>query len=210
MPDDVTGDLDDAQRSQLGAWAVPDCCLPAVAHWMHDVLPNESYDPHFYGQKLHTTYFDTPNFDLRKARLKKDNYCTIRVRCYPGSAYALSAKTPDQKIRLEITQQDALAFLHGQPNWSLLPPSIFATLSALVPDVYALQPVVKVKTRRYAVENDIDRYTLDVHVSTDNGKKLPFNVLEYKSTQDQAPSPTLMALDLNPIKLSKFIWATEI
>ena len=55
-------------RSNLATWAVPVQLLPAVGNWMHDVLPNESYDPHFRGQKLETTYFDTQAFALPHRR----------------------------------------------------------------------------------------------------------------------------------------------
>ena len=54
-------------RTNLDTFAVPTCYLPAVAHFMHDALPNEPYDPHFNGQPLITTYYDTKDFNLRKA-----------------------------------------------------------------------------------------------------------------------------------------------
>ena len=77
----------------LGTWAVSPYKIPAVAHFMHDALPNESFDPHFYGQHLETTYFDTAKYELRKNRLKHAKYITLRVRCYQNNdtdTYALS------------------------------------------------------------------------------------------------------------------------
>jgi hypothetical protein len=64
--------------------------------------------------------------------------------------------------------------------------------------------------RRYAVEDKQDRLTLDVDVATDTGKALPTGVLEFKSTVAAAgPPPALSSLGLRPIKLSKFLWATQ-
>ena len=71
-------------RTNLGTWAVPTDRLPCVAGVLLDVLPAEMYDPSFRGQALETTYFDTADFDLRKARVGKDRYLTLRVRCYRG------------------------------------------------------------------------------------------------------------------------------
>src|SRR5438309_2103524 len=101
-------------RSNLGTWAVPVQLLPAVGNWMHDILPNESYDPHFHGQRLETTYLDTPAFALRKARLAGDRYLTLRIRCYENGqtrTYALSAKTEAEKWRQEITTGTAHGLL---------------------------------------------------------------------------------------------------
>ena len=70
-------------------------------------------------------------------------------------------------------------------------------------------PVVAIHARRYAVEDDIDRFTLDVDVVTDTGKYLPVGVLEFKSQLAGAqPPPGLTTLNLRPIKLSKFLWST--
>jgi hypothetical protein len=59
----------------------------------------------------------------------------------------------------------------------------------------------RVQCRRYAVENAEDRLTLDTCVHTDLGKHLPFNVLEFKSTEPDDPPEPLAAL--RPIKLSR-------
>src|SRR5579872_4222230 len=67
-------------RTNLGTWAVPDAELPAVAAALLDALPAEPFDPAFRGQELETTYFDTPDFALRKARRRGGQYLTLRVR----------------------------------------------------------------------------------------------------------------------------------
>jgi hypothetical protein len=72
-------------------------------------------------------------------------------------------------------------------------------------------PVVTVYCRRYAVEDDQDRLTLDCCVHTDRGKELGYGVLEFKSTQpDESPPGRLVRPALRPLKLSKFLWATEV
>jgi hypothetical protein len=72
-------------------------------------------------------------------------------------------------------------------------------------------PVVTVFCRRYAVEDDQDRLTLDCCVYTDRHKHLTYGVLEYKSTNRKAAPPgRLTRLGLRPLKLSKFLWATEV
>jgi hypothetical protein len=64
---------------------------------------------------------------------------------------------------------------------------------------------------RYAVEDDEDRLTLDGDVCTDAGKRLPFGVLEFKSNRPNAEAPDAVArLVLKPLKISKFLWATEV
>jgi hypothetical protein len=201
-------------RSNLATWAVPVRLLPAVSGVLHDVLPNEVFDPHFRGQFLETTYFDTQDLRLRKARLRKDRYLTLRLRCYPGEVYALSAKTEGEKARVEVDPAHAEAVLDGRkPLEDMvarhLPAHFLARLAEIAGDAN-LQPVVTVCCRRYAVEDDEERYTLDVCVATDLGKKLPFAVLEYKSMRkDDAPPNALITIPIRPIKLSKFIWATE-
>jgi hypothetical protein len=90
-------------RKNVLTLAVPDERLPGVGRMMRSLLPSEEYDPDFLGQYLQTTYFDTPQLALRKARLDKDKYCTVRIRCYaptqqpgrnyPEGIYALSIKT---------------------------------------------------------------------------------------------------------------------
>ena len=205
-------------RSNIGTWAVPTCCLPAVGSVMHDLAPNESYDPRFIGQHLKTSYFDTPGFDLRKARVKGDHYLTLRLRCYEpadGSAevYALSAKTEEEKWRAEIDPNSAEAILAGTyATWveDLLPGNLLARLQDLVRDPTTLVVSACVGCRRYSVEDAVDRYTLDVDVHTDVGNDLSFSVLEHKSTNSAAETPqNLMRLMLRPIKLSKFKWATS-
>src|SRR5271166_5021357 len=99
-------------RTNIGSWCVPAHDLPALGRILTDILPPEAYDPLFYGQELETTYFDTPDFDLRKARKQGDQYLTLRLRCYEPSdgspdVYALSAKTEFEKWRLEIAPTDA-------------------------------------------------------------------------------------------------------
>jgi hypothetical protein len=201
-------------RQNLGTWAVPGCRLPAVAACLLDELPREAFDPDFRGQALGTTYLDTPRFHLRKARRQGDRYLTLRLRCYrtpAGETYALAAKTEGQKWRREVDANTAGLILHGpSPLGKLLPADLLARLYELAGEV-PVGPVVEVCCRRFAVENDTDRLTLDVDVRTDSGKCLPFGVLEFKSTDDQAVGPGgLAALELRPIKLSKFLWATEV
>ncbi len=101
-----------------------------MAHFLHDVLPNEPWDPHFLGQELRTTYFDTEDFVLRKTRQQGGNYLTLRLRCYKPlqtqvEVYALSAKTESEKWREEIKPEDAGAIL-VDPDALLpfLPPNI--------------------------------------------------------------------------------------
>jgi hypothetical protein len=46
---------------------------------------------------------------------------------------------------------------------------------------------------------------------TDGGKRLHYGVLEWKSTDDGAEVPApVAALNLRPLKLSKFLWATAV
>jgi hypothetical protein len=205
-------------RANVGTWAVPTAALPRVAHFLHDVLPNEGFDPHFHGQELRTTYFDTPRLALRKARRKGRKYLTLRLRCYrppegeaAGEAYALSAKTEARKWRAEVAPEVADAMLRDglAPGASPLPGDLLARWLGLVGDE-PLGPVVAVCCRRYAVEDDTDRLTLDVGVGTDTGKRLPYAVLEHKSAARDAALPGLAGLRLRPIKLSKFLWATGV
>jgi hypothetical protein len=204
-------------RGNLGTWAVPPGQVPAVARALVAALPPESFDPDFHGQALETTYFDTPHFRLRKARRRGKRYVTLRLRCYRGpggDAHALSAKTEAGKFRQEISPELA-EVLRAQGFTSpalqlggVLPGDLLARLLALI-DQEPLLPVVAVCARRYAVEDDRDRLTLDLDVATDTGKRLPTGVLEFKSTdRDAAPPAPLRALGLRPVKLSKFLWAT--
>lgn len=202
-------------RTNVGTWAVPVCRVPAVAHFMHDALPNETFDPHFLGEEIETTYFDTPGHALRKARVKGTKYLTLRLRCYGGGdgqeLYALSAKTESEKWRQEVSDDDAYAILAVPGRLAdFLPGNLLARLQALASDT-ALTGAVKVCCRRYAVEDAQDRYTLDCAVHTDLGKCLPFGALEHKSADIEATEPAaLRMLQLRPIKLSKFLWATEV
>jgi hypothetical protein len=203
-------------RSNVASWAVPTALLPAVAYCLPHLGATEAFDPTFRGQGLKTTYFDTPQLALRKARRQGAYYLTLRLRCYEGGdnypeVYALSAKTETQKWRLEVAPD--LAHAVGQrPELlaSQLPADLQARYLELVGDA-PLAIVVCVSCRRYAVENAQDRFTLDVDVSTDTGKRLPFGVLEYKTTDpDATPPGSLQALPIRPLKLSKFLWATGV
>jgi hypothetical protein len=206
-----------ALRTNVGTWAVPAGRLPAVAAAMLQALPAEGFDPGFAGQDLETTYFDTPDFRLRKARRRGAKYLTLRVRCYSGPAdpaYALSAKTEAQKWRAPLAAGPAEALLAGQAVLSLLqtllPTDLLARLQELTAGD-APGPIVTVCGRRYACEGAEDRLTLDCAVRTDTGKCLPFHVLEFKSTEaGGATPPAFQGLRLRPIKLSKFLWATGV
>src|SRR5258707_10404976 len=95
-------------RSNLGTWSVSANLVPAVARAMTEAWPLETFDSGFQGQDLETTYFDTRDFALRKARNRGSKYLTLRIRCYQSSdAYALSAKTEDAKYRLVLDSQTA-------------------------------------------------------------------------------------------------------
>jgi hypothetical protein len=202
-----------ALRRNVGTWCVPTSLLPAVSHFLHDALPNEPYDPHFLGQRLETTYFDTAAFDLRRARQAKGRYLTLRLRCYaaPGQPhqYALSAKTEAEKWRREVAPADAEAVLaRPQAVVPFLPGRLLARLQELAGG--DLLCAVTVCCRRYAVEDALDRYTLDVGVTTDRGKRLGFAVLEHKSVDGGPPPAALAAVGLRRMKLSKFLWALEV
>jgi hypothetical protein len=199
-------------RSNIGTWAVSMCQAPTVAKILTDAYPSEKFDPSFQGQDLETTYFDTRGFALRKARSRSDQYLTLRIRCYkPSYVYALSAKTEGQKFRVQIDPNDAEAAISGNYTnlWpAALPGDLLARLLSIAGDD-PLVPVVQVCCRRYAVENQQDRFTFDLGVTTDTGKKLGTNVLEFKSTSPVASAPPALAqLSLRPMKLSKFLWAT--
>jgi hypothetical protein len=214
-------------RSNVGTWAVPNWRVPALAKQMLDALQTEQYDPEFAGQYLQTTYFDTRNFDLRKARLGRDRYIVIRIRCYapsegmptqtrgpsseyPESVYAISAKTEDKKFRQMIGSDLAEYLLHGRLDISAVSGIIPSDLIGRLADIAQGEPLVPVVTigfNRYAVEDGIHRLTLDLDIRADNGREFPSHVLEQKSTNpDAAP---LIALAIRPIKLSKFLWATS-
>lgn len=197
-------------RSNVGTWAVPERLLPAVGLQMVRALPAEAFDPGFAGQELVTTYFDTRDFRLRKARVKKGRYLTVRVRCYGADeAYALSAKTETQKFRRALDPALAELLLQGgMPGPALaelLPGDLVARAMELAGDT-PLEAVVAVAFRRYAVEDTVHRLTLDCRIVTDTGKRFPMNVLEMKSTQADTGLP--VPQPLRPMKMSKFLWAT--
>ncbi|MFL5245064.1 MAG: VTC domain-containing protein [Gemmataceae bacterium] len=201
-------------RSNLGTWSVPAALAPGLAHVMTESLPLEAFDAGFRGQDLETTYFDTNDFDLRKARNRGNKYLTLRIRCYqPSGAYALSAKTDDAKYRLSLDPPTAEFLLDGNMNVglaALLSGDLLARLADLTQDK-PLVPVTTICFRRYAVENERDRFTFDTGIHTQAGKRLWTSVLEFKSTdRDSGPPPALHALKLTPIKLSKFLWATRL
>lgn len=197
-------------RSNLGTWAVTSGLLPTVTYQMTQALPAETFDPDFQGQTLETTYFDTRGFALRKARRSRDKYLTLRIRCYgPTEAYALSAKTEQEKFRQVIAGDLAAALLQdgiAPTAWSsLLPAHLVARLLDLAGPL-PLLPVVTLCFRRYAVEDRVRRLTLDLDIRTNTGKRMPCHVLEYKATRMDADCP--LTVPLPPIKLSKFLWAT--
>jgi hypothetical protein len=200
--------------SNIATWAITEDRLPAVVAAMLSTptLTFERYDLGFRGQQLETTYFDSKDFSLRSAR-KDDSYLTLRVRCYQsadqGEAYALAAKTESEKWRMELTSSQAEALLDESASIAdLLPSNLLARLMELAPQ--GAQPIVKVCCRRYAVEDDSQRLTLDTLVRTSTGKTLPASILEFKATDRNQASPApIEALRLSHIKLSKFMWATN-
>jgi hypothetical protein len=206
-------------RSNLASWRVPMHLLPAVGCVLADALPPESFDPQFLGQRLKTTYFDTPRLELRKNRLVHDKYITLRVRCYETAdgteTYALSAKTEQEKFRMEIAPALAHALLQAGNDplplfLELLPANLGARLLE-VSHQQPLLPAVTVCATRYAVEDEQDRLTLDCAIATDAGRMLPYGVLEFKSTdRSTLPPDRLTRLGLRPLKLSKFLWAMEV
>jgi hypothetical protein len=209
-------------RNNLSTWSVPTWAMPAVACQMLDALPPEPFDPNFQGQALATTYFDTAGRCLRQARAPKKDYVTLRLRSYcPAAAagglaakpiFALSAKTQDAKMRIDVSSAVAGALLGGPDSEllaQLLPADLFARLLALIGDE-PLVPVVAVRSTRYAVEDDNLRLTLDTQVRSDTGRRLPFHVLEFKAVHGQpAPPGRLPTPGLRPLKLSKFLWSTD-
>lgn len=203
--------------SNRATWGVPDNRLPALGSVMHDLLPNESYDPRFVGQDISTDYFDSPRRELIRARRKSRHYLTLRLRQYSPpdgqpNAWALSAKCDLGKWRQQISAQEAhLIRTNQMPDWAetYLPANLLARLQGLVVDSANLVVCVNVRCRRYAVEDASQRFTLDVGLRTDLGKKYGCSVLEFKSVQEDAPVPSnLQRLSLRPLKLSKFRWAT--
>jgi hypothetical protein len=203
-------------RSNVATWAVPGRRLPAVGCLLPQLLPAEEFDPSFLGQHLRTAYFDTQRLALRRARRRKGQYLTLRLRCYQAEGrtegYALSAKTEVDKWRTELDADTAAAVLASPALFlpTLLPVNLLALVDSLAWNDPLMVAAV-VRCTRYAVADDTDRLTLDVDVCTDAGKGLPFGVLEFKCTDMTAPPPAgLQGLGLRPLKLSKFLWATEV
>jgi hypothetical protein len=209
-------------RQNVLTLAVPPERLPGLGFAMRSLLPAEDYDPDFQGQYLQTTYFDNPDLTLRKARLKKDKYLTVRIRCYaptqqpgrnyPDGIYALSLKTEDGKYRTDLPSYQAEALLIngiGDPGDLDVPADLLARVLELSGD-QPLQAVVTVSFTRYAAESTTDRITLDTGIATSTGKLFWTNVLEVKTTATPyAPPPEVTRWGLHPIKLSKFLWATS-
>jgi hypothetical protein len=204
-------------RRNRATWAVPARQTPFAAAVLLAALPPETFDLGFRGQDLKTVYLDTPGFALRKARKKGEQYLTVRVRRYrdpcgeAADAFALSAKTEDDKFRVEIPPAEAAFLVGGRPAEALsalLPADLYARLLDLVGDEL-LGPAAVVRCRRYAVEDDRNRLTLDAEVCTDAGKRLPYGVLEFKSIDADAAPPAALC-ELPPLKISKFLWATGV
>jgi hypothetical protein len=205
-------------RTNLGTWAIRTCLLPALTDRLVQVMSPESYDPDFEGQALTTSYFDTCDFKLRKARARKQRYLTLRLRQYRSNqTCALSVKTESEKYRKQLTRDEAY-FLHDGPR------SVFDFAPHLSADLFArlieltenadLEAVATVFAYRYAVESKVSRFTLDTEICTSTGKKFHASVLEYKviTPGDQANLITLASVlpkGATPIKLSKFLWATS-
>jgi hypothetical protein len=201
-------------RSNIATWAVSTTALPAIASAMLSALPPEPYDTSFVGQDIGTIYFDAASLPLRRARRKGDRYLTLRLRCYAtpkgDNLYALSAKTESEKWRQEVADEDA-DFVRDYPDgiMQFLPANLRARLEEIVANAH-LTVVAVVCCRRYAVESVRDRLTLDVGVRTWTGKRLHSAILELKSTNALADVPNgLLSLPLFPLKLSKFLWATQ-
>jgi hypothetical protein len=96
----------------------------------------------------------------------------------------------------------------GRTLADLLPAHLLARRHDLAGDEPTV-PVAAVCCRRYAVEDNEERFTLDCEVQTDTGLCLPYAVLEFKSSRAEPRFPAALdAIELRPIKLSKFLWAT--
>jgi hypothetical protein len=199
-------------RYNLATWAVGTALLPAAGAALAAALPAESFDPDFHGQRLCTTYFDTDQLTLRRARRKGNRYLTLRLRHYhPTGLFALSFKTEAVKERRDVDRATARAILSGDDEAlrEALPAEAVARLAELV-GAAPLLPVVEVHCHRFAREDAHARLTLDTAVHTDTGLVLPFAVLEAKDTRPDGPLPSFpAALGLRPAKVSKFLWATQ-
>jgi hypothetical protein len=207
MPSLPAADL----RTNVATWAVAAPLLPAVGAALSGALPAEPFDPDFRGQRLTTTYLDTPRLVLRRARARGGRYLTLRVRRYhPTGLFALSAKTEAAKVRVEVAPAVARAVLGGDRDAlaAHLPADVVARLAELTDDA-PLWPVAEVCCHRFAREDDRDRLTLDADVHTDTGLCLPFAVLEFKSRDPGAALPAFAAaLGSRPARVSKFLWST--
>jgi hypothetical protein len=199
-------------RTNLATWAVANDVLPAVGAALVEALPAEPFDSDFRGQRLTTTYLDTRQFALRKARVQGGRYLTLRVRHYhPTGLFALSAKTEGTKVRVQVEPAVARAILCGDQDAlaAHLPADLLARLAELANDSPVL-PVVEAHCRRFAREDGGQRLTLDTGVHTDTGLCLPFAVLEFKGIDRAAALPSFAAdLCLRPVKVSKFLWSTN-
>ena len=87
-----------------------------------------------------------------------------------------------------------------------LPADLLGRLLELIGDD-TLEGAIMIHCRRYALEDDESRFTLDTDVRTDIDKALPYAVLEFKSTDPETPVPSSIAdLGLRPALMSKFQW----
>jgi hypothetical protein len=170
--------------SNVATWAVPTGRVPDVVGAMlaTPLLKYEKYDLLFRGQKIETLYFDSPNFDLRKARVQGERYLTHRLRSYGGETFALAAKTENEKWRQEVPPEQVADF---QMDLALLfelflPAHLLARLQEL-----AKTPLMVVSTvccTRFAVEDDTQRLTLDVGVSTEEASVCTRMILSTRPT----------------------------
>jgi hypothetical protein len=209
MPEVPAHDL----RSNAGTWAIPNCRLPAVARVMLALLPGEPFDPLFKGQDICTYYFDTLDFDLRKARLDKKKYCTVRLRTYNEESFAISLKTEDQKYRKPLPGAQAKYLMPGMRDPAVELDFLPGDLLARVLDLAGGKPlyqIVEVKFTRFATEDATNRLTLDIDIRTNTGKQFPVNgILENKTTDPRRqPMDEILGLGYAPVKLSKFLWST--
>jgi hypothetical protein len=113
-------------------------------------------------------------------------------------------------LQVELTPGHAkLLLFAGASPAADLPAHLQARVTELGAE--ELVPFVIDCCRRYAVEDDQDRLTFDCCVHTDRAKHLGYGVLEFKSTKpDETPPGRLTRLRLRPLKLPKFLWATEV
>src|SRR5213078_1562636 len=93
-----------------------------------------------------------------------------------AGVYAISAKTESQKFRREIDSDYAESLLHS----GIVPSALVGIMAPDLIEGENLEPVVTLCFRRYAVEDDQHRLTLDTHVESDTGRRYPSHVLEQK------------------------------